>query len=214
MDIKQQLARAFIISLICAIGFVLIAVLIHDRQLDWFDQTIIGWIQGLESPAFTYVLKGFTFIGSGKIIAILVPLIALFLYFRLGHRRELYFFIGVIIGSALLNETLKLIFHRVRPTIHRIIDATGYSFPSGHSMAAFTLYGVVAFLIWRNLSTSLQRKLVLFFSLVMVLAIGISRIYLGVHYPSDVLGAYLASGCWLAASIWFFHRYGYGAAVN
>jgi undecaprenyl-diphosphatase len=209
MDIKHQLTRAFITSLIFATGFGLIAILIHDQQLNRFDQMIMNWIQGLESPAFTYVMKGFTFIGSGVVVAILVPIVAIFLYFVLGHRRELYLFIGVIIGSALLNEALKLIFHRARPTIHRIIDATGYGFPSGHSMAAFTLYGIVAFLLWRHLSTSLQRSMVIFFSALMIVAVGLSRIYLGVHYPSDVLGGYLASGSWLAASIWFFHKYGY-----
>jgi undecaprenyl-diphosphatase len=214
MNMKQQLARAFITSLIFAIFFGLIAILIHDRQLDLFDQTLIQFIQAFESPIITTVMRTFTFIGSGLVVACLVLIMAIFLYSVLGHRRELIFFIGVIMGSSLLNEVLKWIFHRARPTIHRIIEAAGYSFPSGHSMAAFTLYGVLAFLLWRNLSTSLKRNLIVIFSVVMILMIGISRIYLGVHYPSDVLGGYMASGCWLAASIWFFRKYGYAAATK
>ncbi|SFL54316.1 undecaprenyl-diphosphatase [Paenibacillus sp. 1_12] len=214
MNIKQQLASAFIISVICAVCFGLIALLIHDRRLDAFDQTILQWIQGLESPALTNVMKGFTLIGSGMVVAILVPSVAVFLYFVLGHRRELVFFIGVIIGSSLLNEVLKIIFHRARPTIHRIIEATGYSFPSGHSMAAFTLYGVVTFLLWRHVSSVFKRSMLILFSMLMILMIGISRIYLGVHYPSDVLGGYMVSGSWLAASIWFFHKYGYAGAAK
>lgn len=212
MNIKQQLAQAFVVSLICATSFGLIALLIQDRQIDNFDQTIAAWIQALESPVLTHLMEGFTVIGSGWVIAILVPVIAIFLYLVLGHRRELIFFIGVIIGSSLLNVVLKIIFHRARPTIHHIIEATGYSFPSGHSMAAFTLYGIVTFLLWRHLSDSFKRGILVLFSTVMILMIGISRIYLGVHYPSDVLGGYMASGSWLAASIWFFHRFGYATA--
>ncbi|WP_240417721.1 phosphatase PAP2 family protein [Paenibacillus periandrae] len=214
MNIKQQLARAFILSICFAVCFGLIALLIHDRRLDAFDQTIIGWVQALESPGLTLIMKGFTTIGSGLVIAILVPLVAVFLYFVLGHRRELYFFIGVIIGSTLLNEVLKIIFHRARPTIHRIIDAAGYSFPSGHSMAAFTLYGVIAFLLWRHVSGAFNRSILILFSILMIVMIGISRIYLGVHYPSDVLGGYMASGTWLTAASWFFHKYGYGTAAQ
>jgi undecaprenyl-diphosphatase len=214
MNITQQLVRAFVVSLICATGFGLIALLIHDRQLDVFDHNIATWIQSLESPVLTLLMKGLTAIGSVWVIAVLVPAIALYLYLVLGHRRELIFFIGVVAGSFLLNVVLKNIFLRARPTIHRIIEATGYSFPSGHSMAAFTLYGIVTFLIWRHLTDSFKRTILVIFSTVMILMIGISRIYLGVHYPSDVLGGYMASGSWLAASILFFHRLGYAAAKN
>ncbi|MNP70769.1 Phosphatidylglycerophosphatase B [compost metagenome] len=88
-----------------------------------------------------------------------------------------------------------------------MIDVNGFSFPSGHSMAAFSLYGVMAFLLWRHTLTSIGRGVLIAFSVAMILMIGISRIYLGVHYPSDVLGGFLASGCWLSISIWFYQRY-------
>jgi undecaprenyl-diphosphatase len=106
-----------------------------------------------------------------------------------------------------LNGTLKVLFHRARPTLHRIVNANGFSFPSGHSMTAFSLYGIIAFLLWRHIPTSLGRGLLICFSSVMIVTIGVSRIYLGVHYPSDVIGGFLVSGCWLAVSIWFYQRY-------
>lgn len=74
-------------------------------------------------------------------------------------------------------------------------------------MAAFSLYGILAYLLWRHISTPVGRGLLIIISITMITAIGVSRIYLGVHYPSDVLGGFLASGSWLTVSIWFYQRY-------
>jgi undecaprenyl-diphosphatase len=207
MNLKKQLTWALMISLLCAIGFGLIALLVSDKKIAQFDSTIIAFIQGLESPGLTSIMKFFTFIGSGTQVVIIALLVIFFLFKVLHHRRELILFIWVVLGTTILNEILKTIFHRARPTIHRIVDANGFSFPSGHSMAAFSLYGVIAFLLWRHLSTSLGRGLIIIFSIFMIIMIGVSRIYLGVHYPSDVLGGFLASGCMLAVSIWFYQSY-------
>ncbi|MDP4104533.1 MAG: phosphatase PAP2 family protein [Bacillota bacterium] len=207
MNLKKQLTWALMISLLCAIGFGLIALLVSDKKIAQFDSTIIAFIQGLESPGLTSIMKFFTFIGSGTQVVIIALLVIFFLFKVLHHRRELILFIWVVLGTTILNEILKTIFHRARPTIHRIVDANGFSFPSGHSMAAFSLYGVIAFLLWRHLSTSLGRGMIIIFSIFMIIMIGVSRIYLGVHYPSDVLGGFLASGCMLAVSIWFYQSY-------
>ncbi|MDQ0497059.1 phosphatase PAP2 family protein [Paenibacillus brasilensis] len=207
MNLKLQLTRALFISFLCAIGFGGIALLVSDKKIVQFDNVIISFVQGLESPALTTIMKFFTFIGSGIPVAVISIAIFFILYKILHHRRELILFIWVVTGSALLNGTLKLVFHRARPTLHRIVNANGFSFPSGHSMAAFSLYGVIAFLLWRHISTSTGRGILIVCSSAMILMIGVSRIYLGVHYPSDVLGGLLASGSWLAISIWFYQRY-------
>ena len=207
MNLKMQLTRALFISLLCAIGFGAIVILLTDNKIVQFDNEIISFVKRLETPPLTSIMKFFTFIGGGFPVVIVTLIIMFFLYKVLHHRRELILFIWVVIGSVLLNETLKLIFHRARPMLHRIVDANGFSFPSGHSMAAFSLYGVVAFLLWRHISTSYGRVMLILLSIVMIITIGVSRIYLGVHYPSDVLGGFLASGSWLAVSIWFYQRY-------
>lgn len=207
LKVKVQLIRALFISLFSAIGFGVLALSISEDRISWVDYVIISFVQGLEAPALTSIMKFFTFIGGGAPVVIVSLMAGLFLFKILHHRRELILFIWVVIGSSLLNDALKLIFHRARPTLHRIIDANGFSFPSGHSMAAFSLYGVMAFLLWRHLSSSKGRAILIVLSVVMILMIGISRIYLGVHYPSDVLGGFLASGCWLSVSIWLYQRY-------
>lgn len=161
----------------------------------------------MESQGMTHWMELFTWIGSGIPVVIITILSMVVLYVFLKHRRELLFLGCVIAGSAILNTLLKLMFHRARPTIHRIIEVSGYSFPSGHSMAAFSLYGGLAFLIWKHIPTAVGRVLMIIVSAMFILMIGMSRIYLGVHYPSDVVGGYFMSGCWLAVCIWFYQRY-------
>ncbi|KIL41425.1 hypothetical protein SD70_07210 [Gordoniibacillus kamchatkensis] len=207
MSLKIQLSRAFVISLICVIGFGAIALMIGDNAIAEFDRSVAAFIQGLESPPLTQVMIFFTNIGAGwPVVAIAIAIMA-FLYIVLRHRKELLLFVAVVAGSTLLNEILKHVFQRARPVVHRIVEANGFSFPSGHSMAAFSLYGVASFLLWRHIPTAFGRVILILISVAMIALIGISRIYLGVHYPSDVLGGFLASGAWLAAAIWFYQRY-------
>ena len=196
-----------VISVICAIGFGLIAVFVGNAKIQNFDDTIISVVQGIETPQLTTIMKFFTMIGNGIPIAIITIVVMIILYIFLGHRKELIFLVCVVIGSALLNTSLKLIFKRARPDINRIAEAHGYSFPSGHSMAAFTLYGVLAFLVWKHVPTAVGRVTIIILSSLFIAFIGISRIYLGVHYPSDILGGYLMSACWLTVSIWLYQRY-------
>lgn len=184
------------LGILSFIGFVLISFLYQSRLIIEIDEWLIQHIQQFESNGLTKFMKFFSYIGSGSIVVILAIAVILLL-FLLKHRLEIMMFIVTVSGSALLNDLLKLLFQRTRPIIHPIIVEAGYSFPSGHSMNAFTLYGIVTILLWRNLSSRSGRSLLIGFSLFMILTIGLSRVYLGVHYPSDVIGAYLASYAWL-----------------
>jgi undecaprenyl-diphosphatase len=185
----------------------LIALLISGNKTVNFDNSFSSFIHNFYSPVLTSIMKFFTFIGSGVVIAVIVVLMMILFYTVLNHRTELVLFMGVLVGSALLNVLLKTIFHRARPIINRIIDVNGYSFPSGHAMAAFTLYGILTFLLWKHTPTHWGRSLLILCSAFMIIMIGVSRIYLGVHYPSDVLGGYLASATWLVLSISTYQRY-------
>ncbi|MCQ6279384.1 phosphatase PAP2 family protein [Bacillus sp. EB600] len=207
MKLNSYLVTAFVISVVCVIGFSLISLLVSDNKIIHFDSSVIAAIQGLESPSITSVMKFFTTIGSTPVVIVLSLFLLIFLYKVLHHRIELILFLAAIIGSVILNSLLKNLFHRMRPNLHRLIEITGYSFPSGHAMTAFTIYGIIAYLLWRHISSKGGRSLLILFSAFMILMIGISRIYLGVHYPSDIIGGYLASGFWLSTLIWFFQFY-------
>ncbi|MBP2000369.1 undecaprenyl-diphosphatase [Paenibacillus shirakamiensis] len=201
MFTPKWITSSLLFTFIFAIAFGLTAVWISDRQIRGFDSTVITFVQGWESPWLTYIMKTFTWIGSG-IPAALITIVAMFIFYRwLGSRRELWFLAWMAVGSLLLNLMMKSIFQRERPMLHRIVNANGFSFPSGHAMATLSLYGGLAFLLWKHAPTWMGKLMIILFAMVFIFMIGLSRIYLGVHYPSDVLGGYLLSGALLSASI-------------
>jgi undecaprenyl-diphosphatase len=207
MKLKSQLFIAFFISLISLLAFGGMALLVRKNTIVSFDSNIISYVQGLEAPWLTTIMKMFTFIGD-TVPVIVLSLLSLFLLYKvLNHRAELILFIAVILGANILFLTLKMFFQRARPDLHRLAEASNYSFPSGHATMAFALYGVLTFILWRHISTSFKRTIHILVSGVIILAIGISRIYLGVHYPSDILAGYFISAFWLTLAIGFFQHY-------
>lgn len=198
---KQITVLWVLVALGCVIIFSILALNIHSAWVTSFDHTLILAIQGMESPWLTELMFMFTWIGNTKQVIAIAIFTMVILYFILKHRMELWMFVITCGGSALLNVFLKTRFLRDRPTYHRLIEETGYSFPSGHSMAAFTLYCSIAFLLWKHMSNTLSRVLTILLSSFFIVAIGVSRIYLGVHFPSDVIGAYFISGCWVSLCI-------------
>lgn len=207
MKLKTQLLIAFIISLVSLLAFSAMALLVKRNTIVSFDSNIISYVQGLEAPWLTSIMRFFTFIGD-TIPVIILTLVSLFLLYKvLNHRAELVLFLAVMLGANILFLTLKMFFQRARPDLHRLAEATNYSFPSGHATMAFALYGVLTFLLWRHINTSFKRTLHIIVSSIVILSIGISRIYLGVHYPSDILAGYFISAFWLTLAIGFFQRY-------
>lgn len=201
---KLKITFVLILCILSLICFSLVATLFQGQKITQFDHHMITLIQGMESPGLTLLMKVITSIGSTLIVVTLSLSAILFLYFVLHHRYELIFFISMVVGTAIINTLLKLCFVRQRPDLHRLIQETGYSFPSGHSMEAFALYASLAFLLWRHLSTRIGRSIIIILCVVMIILIGMSRIYLGVHYPSDVIGGYLASGVYFTLGVWLF----------
>lgn len=198
---KQRRSIWIFLAVSCVVIFTALAVNIHSTLINTFDQTLIGAIQGMESPGLTKLMLFITWIGSTKQVIVIAIITMLILYFILKHRMELWMLFITCAGSALLNIFLKTRFLRDRPTLHRLIEETGYSFPSGHSMAAFTLYCTIAFLVWKHMPNTASRVMTVLLSSFLIVAIGVSRIYLGVHFPSDVIGAYFISGCWVSLCI-------------
>lgn len=194
----------FSLLLITLVGFGSMTLLIKDNDIVLFDEIVISFIQSLENPFLTATMKFFSYIGSGSFINIIVVLGVIILYFVLHYRSEILLFIFVLMGSHYIFRFFKEIFHRARPDLHRLIEIGGYSFPSGHATNAMSVYGILSFLLWRHIPTSRGRKLLILYSTIMIFTIGVSRIYLGVHYPSDVLGGFFVGAFWLMISIWCF----------
>ena len=107
---------------------------------------------------------------------------------------------------AILNQVLKRILQRPRPTEFRIIEETGYSFPSGHSMVSMAFYGYLIYLIYKYIKNKYVKCISIVLLSILICSIGISRIYLGVHYTSDVLGGFLISVSYLIIYIMFTNK--------
>lgn len=108
-------------------------------------------------------------------------------------------------GGMVFNLLLKELFRRERPELHRLIEEGGYSFPSGHSMASFLFYGMVAVFLYLFVVSRLAKLGIVLAAVILIACVGASRIYLGVHYPSDVLAGYAAGGAWLVLCLLGMH---------
>jgi len=183
-----------------------VRLLLHD-QLKWFDQPITNFIQSFESPLLTNIMKFFTWLGSSLVVISISFIVLISLYIKFKYRIELIFFVIALATSTILNQLLKNLFQRKRPTGHSLIEQLGFSFPSGHAMAAFTLYAIISFLLWKHIKTKQGRTIMIIFAASMIIMIGLSRIYLGVHYPSDVFGGYLVSGIWFSIMVYLYQLY-------
>lgn len=105
---------------------------------------------------------------------------------------------GNLVGVVLLNQVCKFIVQRPRPEGFRLIAESGYSFPSGHSMVAMAFYGLLAWMAWHYERDPLVRRISVFGFGIVVVLVGISRVYLGVHYASDVIAGFCLAAAWLA----------------
>lgn len=127
---------------------------------------------------------------------VLVVMLLVIEVFAPGRRPGLCAAVNLVLAT-LLNLLLKTLIQRPRPEGYRLVAESGFSFPSGHSMVAMAFYGLLIWMVWRYEKDALVRRLgVIGFGLVIVL-VGLSRIYLGVHYASDVLAGFCASIAWL-----------------
>ncbi|KAA9327294.1 phosphatase PAP2 family protein [Adhaeribacter soli] len=162
-----------------------------------FDQAAFELVAELRSDRFTEVMKVVTYFGSVRFfVSVPVALILFFLFFKKWRWYSLYIFLSTA-GSAALNQYLKNSFGRERP-VTAFYPQGGFSFPSGHAMIGAAFYGIVVYLIWKNTPDKLVRWLACGFLVCWQLLIGFSRVYLNVHYATDVLAGLSAGIFWCA----------------
>lgn len=176
----------------CLIVFVFISILVYFDKTGAFDLCIYNFIIGFKNNFVTNFFRVITLFGGVYIITLIT---FSFLLFK-NKKYFLTLFIDMI-SVVLINYFLKLIFLRDRPFDLMIIDEVGYSYPSGHSMIAVSFYGFILFLIWNMNIKKTYKYLFSFIIILFIALIGISRIYLGVHFPSDVIGGFSISMCFL-----------------
>jgi undecaprenyl-diphosphatase len=178
--------------------FALLAGAVFAGRTQAFDERVLHWFHAQRSPLLDEAMRQVTTLGDGIVLAMLAGVLSIFLWLT-RHRWSVYILVLGVMGGMLMNNLLKGLFSRPRPDVIEAIDHVATtSFPSGHAMTAIIAYGSVAWLVARLEPAPALRRTTWGIAALLVAAIGISRIYLGVHYPSDVLAGFLAGLAWLA----------------
>ena len=180
----------FSISLII---FIILSILVLTRKDIFLDSFVYDFISEYITDNLTIVVKYLTYLGSG-IIVIGITLLVL-LFFK-NKKYSLYMSINLA-SITIFQLILKSIFSRERPTDINLIEETGYSFPSGHSLTSMAFYGFIIYLIHISNISKKSKTIYTILFVILILVTGLSRIYLGVHYFTDVCGGFTFSLAYL-----------------
>lgn len=194
--IKKNLK--WVVLFICLVGFLALAEDVFNKEI--MNGDIIGYkliSTFLISDFVTPIAKFITNFGG----AIFLSIATVMLFLLIKNKKIGLSIISNIVIIIVLNQLLKRILQRPRPTEFRIVEETGYSFPSGHSMVSMAFYGYLIYLIYRYIKNKYVKWTLITILSILICLIGISRIYLGVHYTSDVLGGFLLSISYLVIYI-------------
>ncbi|MEG4394624.1 phosphatase PAP2 family protein [Microcoleus sp. BROC3] len=180
-------------------GFATIAEEVLEKESYAFDTSILLALRKLHTPLRDQIMLGFTFLGEPKLLLVICLSLGIVLLAR-NHRSEAAT-IALTGGGAIgLNLLLKKLFARARPQLwERVVDVRFYSFPSGHAMISMVIYGLLGYFLGSRFPK--QRWLIYSLTVVLIAAIGLSRLYLGVHWPTDVIAGYTAGLVWLITCI-------------
>jgi undecaprenyl-diphosphatase len=194
--LRNQRTALFILSL-SLICFLLIAFL--RSTFSAVDANVNSWAVTIQSNSLTQITKIIHY-GFGTTALVVITLsIAVYLFCR-RHRNDALLLVGVMLGDLIIVPIVKWSIHSPRP-VNGIIQETGFSFPSGHAMNTVVLLGLLTYFIWQHFKSRNVKVLSGIFFVLISLVVGFSRIYLNVHWLSDVLGAYSLGIFWLTFSI-------------
>lgn len=182
--------KNIIISIISFIIFICMMFLVLIKKELLLDTLIIDKVYSLRNDLLTSIFKVITFLGDSKLIILLTLLLTIyFIVIKKNKFNGILTFVNTA-NTAIINQVIKHIIRRPRP-VNIIVNEDGYSFPSGHSMMSICFYALIIYFIWQtNMKKSTKIVLTVILSL-LVLLIGFTRIYLGAHYPSDIISGYL-----------------------
>jgi undecaprenyl-diphosphatase len=197
--------RVLIVAGIFLMAFLVFAAIANEMVMEnenHLDKVVFQKLAGITHPHTTQLMLIITFFGSSYF---LLPayffLIIYFLVFKKNRRLSLDVS-AFAITSALILFSLKAIFHRHRPLDPLVKNVNGFSFPSGHSFSAFTFFGLMIYILWKNPMDPFLRWVLTTLFFLFACAIAFSRVYLHVHYASDVVAGFCLCIVWLVISLW------------
>ena len=173
-----------------------------------FEIAISNWFHSFSTPWLDFIFKSITTVGSGSFLTIVIVIVSIFLLFRFElHKSHIVVLSGIM--SGLGSFFLKRAFDRPRSDLWiPLVEEHSLSFPSGHAMISVAVYGALAMFLAEKYPNRKMRIYSLFG--ILIFLIGISRIYLGVHWTTDILGGWVFGGLVLSLMVWWYHKGGIG----
>ena len=163
-----------------------------------FDASVRSLIYRNSTPLLTRAMHAASAVGSPLAVGLPAALASALFWIR-RRRNEALVLMVTVVGATILTQVLKLSFRRVRPVpFYGLATPDSFSFPSGHALTALCFWGMLAHLVNSHISSLGARTGIRAIAVIIILSIGFSRIYLGVHYPSDVLAGFAAASVWVA----------------
>jgi membrane-associated phospholipid phosphatase len=190
------LVAGVILAVAGTLAFAEVGEWVREGATQKYDVAVLEWIGRHHAPILTQAATELTYLGTGSVVLAIVAVAALFLW-HTEHKHSARLLLAAVAGNILLNGVLKLFFSRPRPEVFDWqTHAVSSSFPSGHAMSATVCYGTVAYLVIRLQKHHWSRMLTGTGAVTLILLICVTRLYLGVHYPSDVIAGMLVGLAW------------------
>ena len=204
--LSVEMIVIIIVFILAFLGFIFIYRNVFVLKNEAFDYRVFSLLEGHVTERKNAIVLFFTFLGSHWfLIPANLVLIVYFLFIK-KHRWNSIKIPVIAISSMLLMFLLKQIFGRQRPDIPLLREAHGLSFPSGHALMSVTFYGLLIYLVWEYVSHRFLKWLLMVLLVLLILMIGFTRIYLRVHYPSDVFAGFAMGFVWLVISLFVLRR--------
>ena len=191
------LTIGFLVSAAALSIFVAVARAVRGGFTQSWDEHALQWFAHHRIPVLDQVALEVTTLGNGSVLIMIVLVASVFLW-QTQHKWSVYVLLGGTFGGGIVNQLLKHHFNRARPSIVEwatTVHTT--SFPSGHAMTSLITYGSIAYLVARIEGTRRLKRTIWVMAGIVILSIGLSRMYLGVHYPSDIIAGFIAGLGWL-----------------
>ncbi|MBY6035587.1 phosphatase PAP2 family protein [Fictibacillus nanhaiensis] len=206
MILKNSKLRTLIWIFVFIVVFFLLASIYKEPLINGWDEWVMKHVSILHRAGLNSFFVFITNVASRPYQYALLTFFSIVWLFVERRWREPLVAAVCLIGIRIGNQWLKDLFQRERPSFDRIIEITGYSFPSGHAMISFAFFGILAYLLVQNYPVlQAYKKQVYGITGIFVLLVGFSRVYLGVHFPTDVLAGFSAGAAWLFICVMLYN---------
>lgn len=190
-----------IIVCLCLLLFSVILFSVCKYGVLDIDNNIYNFIsKNIMNDTLSSIFKCVTHLGGVAFIVLLGVLCFMFC------KKNRWFITFDLVGCTVINQTIKHIVRRPRPNVLRLVSESGYSFPSGHSMISVAFYGLVIYFVYKNINNKYLKWALISLLSLLILTIGFSRIYVGVHYFTDVVGGFFLALAYLIVYIYIYNK--------